>query len=62
MTTPALTIETIRGVGWRIEHPAWHGHSLLIRRDDGIIVPEDPVRSEVMVTPSALVLRGEVRA
>jgi hypothetical protein len=62
MTIPALTIETIRGVGWRIEHPAWRGHSLLIRRDDGIIVPEAPEIPEVMVTPSALVVRGEVRA
>jgi hypothetical protein len=59
---PTLTIETIRGYGWRLSHPAWHGHSLLIRRDDGIIIPEEPEVPEVMVTASALVLRGEVRA
>jgi hypothetical protein len=57
-----LTVETIPGIGWRLEHSGWRGHSLLIRDEDGIIVPEEPVAHEVLVTPSALVVAGEIRA
>lgn len=48
--------------GWRLEHTAWGGDTVLLRREDGIFVHEPASRPEVMVTPSALVLSGEIRA
>lgn len=56
-----LSIQLLQD-GWRLEHTKWGGDAIVIRHADGIIVHEPKPKPEIMVTPTAFVVRGEYRA
>lgn len=61
MADQNLTVITTAD-GWELHLPSWGRHYVVLRRVDGCFEHHEEPQNEVMVTASALILRGEIVA